>query len=194
VWDAGHIRRRIRELAGEDPGLKRFGASRHRYRLGPTLTETAVRRFEAMHEISFPPSYRTFLLEVGDGGAGPYYGLFRHDGSEENWKPRRLPCQYEPGSLARPFPHISGFSIPDPVPPCAVHPSAAADGEDPCWWNGSITVSEIGCGAFCRLVVTGPTTGQVWFEDFDSEDLLSPGPDFYEWYMSWLENPGVIHR
>jgi hypothetical protein len=53
-------------------------------------------------------------------------------------------------------------------------------------------ISEIGCGAFCRLIVRGPASGQVWIEDFGSDDILSPGPDFYDWYMNWLAAPRAI--
>lgn len=60
--------------------------------------------------------------------------------------------------------------------PCPVHPRACDDEEDPCWWNGSIMISEIGCGAFCRLIVSGRASGQIWIEDFGCDDILSPDP------------------
>ncbi|MFC4119059.1 hypothetical protein [Nonomuraea zeae] len=39
MWDADHIRARMADLARQDPECRRFGASWHRYRLGPVLTE-----------------------------------------------------------------------------------------------------------------------------------------------------------
>jgi hypothetical protein len=194
MWDADLIRDRIRWLAREDPGLKRFGAKRHRYHLGLALTEDIIRGYEERHDFRFPAAYRDFLLTVGDGGAGPCYGLFHYDGSEANWAPRRIAAEIEPGSLAKPFPHTGSFQLPESVSPCPIHPCAHDDEDDPCWWNGSIMISEIGCGAFYRLVVSGPASGQVWIEDFGCDDILSPGPDFYNWYMNWLDKPGVVRN
>jgi hypothetical protein len=176
MWDADLIRDRISQLAQEDSGHKRFGARRHCYTFGPVLAEEEVRAYEERHGFRFPPAYRDFLLTVGDGGAGPYYGLFRHDGSEANCTPRRDPAQIEPGSLAKPFPHTRSFQLPEVIASCPVHPRTLDDEDDPCWWNGSIMISEIGCGAFCRLIVRGPASGQVWIEDFGSDDILSPAP------------------
>lgn len=127
MWDADLIRERISRLAQEDPALQRFGARRHRYAFGPVLAEREVREYEERHSFRFPAAYRDFLLTVGNGGAGPYYGLFRHDGSEANWLPRRGPARIEPGSLARPFPHVGSFQLPEAIAPCPVHPHAPYD-------------------------------------------------------------------
>ncbi len=52
-----------------------LGADRHDYVLGAPVAEEVVARFEAVHG-ALPPSYRRFIREVGDGGAGPGVGLF----------------------------------------------------------------------------------------------------------------------
>jgi hypothetical protein len=55
-------------------GLDR--AIRHRHQLGPVLTAAQVTTFEAEHSVTLPTAYRSFLLDVANGGAGPHYGLF----------------------------------------------------------------------------------------------------------------------
>ncbi|MFG2335980.1 hypothetical protein [Streptomyces yangpuensis] len=61
-WDAQAVRARLR-------------AKTLRYELRPPLRETAVRAFEAEHGIRLPEECRTFVTTVGDGPAGPGYGL-----------------------------------------------------------------------------------------------------------------------
>ncbi|WP_232660616.1 hypothetical protein [Pseudonocardia sp. TRM90224] len=60
---------------------------------------------------------------------------------------------------------------------------------------GSLIIAEFGCGAFHRLVVTGPARGQVWFDDRASDGGLSPQTDFRTWYEGWLEDqPASLRR
>jgi hypothetical protein len=58
-----------------DPGLVVFGADEHRYRLRPPVSIEQLRDFEKLHGITLPSDYRQFLLQAGNGGAGPYYGI-----------------------------------------------------------------------------------------------------------------------
>ncbi|MDW6058250.1 SMI1/KNR4 family protein [Streptomyces sp. FXJ1.4098] len=48
----------------------------HNFELLPVLTEEQLGAVERRLGTELPEEYRTFLLEVGAGGAGPYYGLF----------------------------------------------------------------------------------------------------------------------
>jgi len=100
-WDRAEVVGRLDFMHRTDPGFTRFGAAAHRYSLNPPLAESEVTAFEARHRLSLPEDYRDFLLEVGDGGAGPFYGLFRLDRSDLD---RRDGEDLMPGFLAGPFP------------------------------------------------------------------------------------------
>lgn len=63
-------------VARESPvAATAFGATNHRFRLGSRLPEIVVAGFEERHEVALPAAYRRFLVELGNGGAGPGYGL-----------------------------------------------------------------------------------------------------------------------
>ena len=60
-----------------DPACLVTGASDHRYRFGPRASETWMAFCENTFGIRLPDQFRRFLLEVGNGGAGPWHGLQR---------------------------------------------------------------------------------------------------------------------
>src|SRR5690348_299425 len=75
--DYAAIRDALRMLReGADP-RKAFGAQAHGFQLHPPLLEQAVGEFETRHRVRLPADYRGFLTHVGNGGAGPAYGLFK---------------------------------------------------------------------------------------------------------------------
>lgn len=65
----------LRKLRDADRKFRVFGSERHRYRLGQKLTESELAAFELTNGIWLPTDYRRFLSMVGNGGAGPFYGL-----------------------------------------------------------------------------------------------------------------------
>lgn len=69
------MKSKLAQLRQADPGCKLFGARTHRYQLNPVLTPTEAQAFEQTHQVALPADYVAFLTEVGDGGAGPYYGV-----------------------------------------------------------------------------------------------------------------------
>jgi hypothetical protein len=73
------LRAWLAHVAAHDPGRRRFGAHGHGYSLRAPLGEARVAAIEAQLGVALPSSYRSFVAEVGDGGAGPYHGLFPLD-------------------------------------------------------------------------------------------------------------------
>ena len=59
-----------------DPELKVFGASSHKYQFAPPIDMKEVLAFEQKHDIKLPENYVRILTELGNGGPGPYYGLY----------------------------------------------------------------------------------------------------------------------
>jgi hypothetical protein len=92
----------IDALAGGDRQLRRFGAAAHRWQRRPVLDADRVAAIESAHGIRLPEDYRGYLTTVGDGGAGPYYGVL----------PLDHPAQL--GSLRGPCPVVAADPRVDP--------------------------------------------------------------------------------
>jgi hypothetical protein len=183
-----------------DSDLKLFGANTHRYQLGLRLAETTVREYEERHSLQLPADYRTFLLQVGNGGAGPCYGLY----------PLGFFADYQVGDLSKPFPHTAAWNVPedwfnnlpdpwgekgkelphswpsvevmlDAVASLPVDRAAAAKRQELESWyfgsehvNGAIPICHEGCGYYDLLVVRGPAYGSIWIDGRASDGGIAP--------------------
>ena len=194
-------------LRSRAPSLQVFGASSHRYELNEVASAEAVAAFEHEHEVMLPADYRDFLLYCGNGGAGPYYGVFPlglFDGAGGSLVPWREGDGVA-GILSRPFPHSDAWNLPDVRFEMPDEPSGE-DAED-AWhealdkeyWapeltNGAFPVCHQGCAYRNLLVVSGPERGHIWLDGRASDQGIVPvmGRDggrvaFSTWYSSWLD-------
>ncbi|GAA2456259.1 hypothetical protein GCM10010191_89540 [Actinomadura vinacea] len=169
-------------LAGLASLRERGPLPREGFELRPPLELEYVLALERSHEVRLPESYRNFVLQVGDGGAGPHHGLWPLHRSAR-WVGHGPP--YGPGYLAIPFPFTTRV-------PAECFDELDDDGDYDDVLTGSMIITEIGCGAFFRLIVTGPASGQVWRDEVSVGGALVPGPDFGEWYLSWLRGVGAV--
>lgn len=116
-----------------------FGSRHHAYRFNAPMSPRQVEEFEAAHGVLLPTAYRRFVTELGNGGAGPYYGV-------RTLEPK-LP------ELLLPFPFNEATTLPD---------------DDEAAWeapiSGAIEFAEYGCGISFLLVVRGELAGQVWVD------------------------------
>lgn len=123
------LARRLRRLHALDGG---------RYPLGRPLTERALARFEESNRACLPEDFRAFLLEVGEGAAGPVYGMLTLDvGMKERG------------------PSIYGLDDPFPAPTSTCDLLDFSVG-------GILPINYEGCSYHTGLVVTGPERGEVW--------------------------------
>ncbi|MGC5019713.1 hypothetical protein [Micromonospora sp. DT47] len=134
--------------ASPDRFLTAFGAKEHGYRLRPPLPESSVAAFEAEHGIALPESYRRFILGLGDGGAGPSYGLLSlanayEEVSDSSAGHLAAPSPFVPGTLYEPD-WWDGFWGPDDRP-------------DP--QQGTLAIVHHGCTSYTLLVISGPGSG-----------------------------------
>ncbi|MGE5194321.1 MAG: SMI1/KNR4 family protein [Deltaproteobacteria bacterium] len=200
----------LKRLRRRDRTRRLFGAAEHDYRLNPPVSVSVVEKFERTHGIVLPEDYRYFITEIGNGGAGPYYGLFPfelHDGSLS------LPeCDGGDliGDVSKPFPHAKGWNLPrsfwDQEPEIPHGTLAEEDRmvaewdqvEQEHYWNpsimnGAIPICHLGCALRQWLVVSGDQRGFIW-SDYRADrrgifplQARSGRPmSFSDWYLSWL--------
>lgn len=170
---------------------KVFGAKSHRYKLNKPLTENDIVRFEEKHQFTLPSQYRKFLLNVGDGGAGPNYGLIPMYSSLEHL------LDEEGGnfSLKADFPHAEDWNLDSglgtEISEENLSEYKAFENEyfKNCHINGAIAISDEGCGYINLLVVSGKHRGSIWTDARCSDGgVYRIAGSFNQWYDSWLSN------
>jgi hypothetical protein len=160
--------------------------------------------FERTHVISLPKDYRGFLLEVGNGGAGPFYGVFKlgeMDGArgDKPWKEGEFV-----GILRNPWPHRAEWNLSDEE---VEEPECLSDDEldqamearekkvlAEARIAGAFPTCHQGCSLRDWLEVTGPEAGQVWHDGRADHQGLRPYErgdgrrlTFLDWYLDWLD-------
>ncbi|MET9302723.1 SMI1/KNR4 family protein [Micromonospora aurantiaca] len=189
-----------------------FGANGHQWRREPPLTTDELAELESQLDVELPAEYRSFLLQVSRGGAGPAYGLFPVQRVDDRWRWEGDGAELtDLKTLSRPFPHTDAFNPADGLP----DPPGKADfdsedkfnkAEDAYWQQheavvfspehsiGLLYLCHLGCAYREALVITGPTRGQMWGDDTASDGGFLPlhEPDgsptgFTRWYRGWLE-------
>jgi len=165
------IRAKLAQAAANPALLESFGAKAHSYRLNPPLSEAEVAAFEADHAVRLPEEYRLFLLEAGDGGVGPSYGLV----------PLRLAVEsYElpDGFLAAPSYFATGVTYAD---------SQWDDIPEP--QQGSLAIVHHGCSDYTQLVVSGSGRGRLVNvnADWHVPPYVTEDANFLAWYERWLD-------
>jgi Leucine-rich repeat (LRR) protein len=193
------IQDKLQELIKKDAKRKIFGADKdssgHGYHLNPIRPKLDLNVFESANQITLPEEYRTFITQIADGGAGPYYGLLSLERGIEEAKAY---------STNENTPIENSFTTDFPVSKketdkfMAYYSKCIKNGQDdaikymkiPVPLTGVIFLSDYGCGWSYFLVVKGELAGTIWFHG----DYLCPSFadgklwNFFDWYEDWLDN------
>lgn len=86
MWD--EVVQKIQKLKALDSNFYIHGAETHRYRFNPVVKESVLESTEKRLGCRLPEALRRFYLEVGNGGAGPDWGLWKLEALREH-KPDR---------------------------------------------------------------------------------------------------------
>jgi len=155
-------------------GLACFGSEGHKFRLGWRASAAKIAAFEKRQGIRLPGCYRAFLEHAGNGGAGPYYGLYALDQWNDfvGWITDDVP----PADF--------------PARPCPLRPGRNTQcmARDPADYQGTISLGTQGCSYVMLLIVTGEFAGRVVYADASGlPPYVSRERDFLAWYERWLD-------
>ncbi|SFG85142.1 hypothetical protein SAMN05518865_12061 [Duganella sp. CF458] len=203
---------KLDELKAADKDLLNFGARTHAYELGPVLSPDEVRQVEEQYRFTLPEVYRSFVTTVGNGGAGPFYGLFVLGEHDEGYDFIPWPEGDLIGDLSLPFQHVEAWNLPpafwagepDPEEGLSELEEEALwdvwyDKLDVQYWNpstmnGAIPICHEGCALRNWLVVTGELAGTVWRDMRADYQGIAPLRNangspmtFADWYRNWLD-------
>ncbi|WP_329404218.1 SMI1/KNR4 family protein [Streptomyces melanogenes] len=206
-------RERVVALGAQSPRSEVFGALGHQWVLEEPLTADELAELEGQIGVRLPEEYRTFLLHVAAGGAGPAYGLFPVRRIQGRWRWEGDGADLADLTLlAEPFPEQG----PDPKildELLAQRPEeedfdeiedfdAAIQAWDERWDTlvfapertaGAIVISHLGCALRDWLIISGSHRGTIWSDgradDVDLTPLLDDGKPvtFARWYTGWLD-------
>ncbi|MFK7888901.1 MAG: SMI1/KNR4 family protein [Gammaproteobacteria bacterium] len=212
--DKAYVLEKLAAKKALDPECIGFGVQNHGYQLQPPIEAPRLEQLERHYDFELPTDYRQFLLTVGNGGAGPSYGLYSIESSLSGKADKTYPNGGIKGGkdINRPF----------------VRPEEFVESEEWPYPTGLIMLCQHGCANDDFLVVTGPERGFVWqyiewtghhtpalkdepsFEQSNdlSQDereaahkqwvaavLNAPAENqmtFSDWYADWLEKPPYI--
>jgi hypothetical protein len=198
------IRDGLERLRTTKPPPEVFGSESHGFVLNQPLPAVAVRTFEADHRIRLPDDYRRFLTELGNGGAGPFYGLFKLGEMDDSFDFQKWrEGDGFVGILSKPFPHTSTWNdlTGEPTETDGEDEyEAALEAFDQRYWspdqvNGAIPICHEGCALRDWLVVNGTEAGHVWRDARTEQGGLMPVAvgggkrvTFLDWYVDWLNS------
>ena len=170
-----------------------FGSIAHHYKLNRTLCEKTVAAFEAQYNVHLPADYRQFLINMGNGGAGPGYGIL----PIEKWC---VDIAVHDHFLSTPFPHNRPWNMEMEFDMNDEHFYESPGYQfwethyyDDDLLSGTMRISYQGGGVYYILVVCGEESGNIWVDDRANENGLYPlqypaseRVNFNEWYNNWL--------
>ncbi len=189
------IKEKLKAAKEKDQEMKVFGAKHHKYQLNPPMTLSEVVDFESAFQITLPPCFKAFLLQVGNGGrpngeegAGPYYGIYpirRRQQADSADGPSTFYTR-EP----KIFPYMSDeewdqlIAIMEPEDLSEEEYDEAREQV----YGGILTIGSQGCSFYQGIILTGPHVGKVVYLDVDdSKPFVTHEDHFLDWYERWLD-------
>jgi hypothetical protein len=197
------IKNKLANLKQLDSDKMLFGASTHKYLLNSTLADNEIHDFELRHTIQLPQDYILFLTKIGNGGAGPFYGLEPLKNGLFN--DLDYPDTEDLLNPSKPFPYIEPWNITFTHTIAEHGDQEEFDKEfeefsnqyfDSNIINGALNICNFGCAVTILLVVNGPERGFIWTDDRASDKGIYPYKkngksnkiSFLDWYECWLDD------
>ncbi|WPC40108.1 SMI1/KNR4 family protein [Clostridium sp. JS66] len=189
---ADYIKDLLNKASDYDAERKIFGSRKHQYKLNPIISEEEVKNFEKEHQITLPEEYRFFLTKIGNGGAGPDYGIFPLEDIMENEKYCMCKKAFIDVGLADAmWDYAMGDEEIDPKMLDSKMLEELSKDNDTydTVLRGVKLIGSKGCTYSNLCIINGIGRGQIVYMDWNVEPELRPfftRLTFMEWYEKWL--------
>ncbi|SHJ14221.1 SMI1 / KNR4 family (SUKH-1) [Clostridium cavendishii DSM 21758] len=186
TWDmAQRIKNKIIKASKNPYNIDIFGAEAHKFKLKEVASLEEVERFEKNNNIILPKDYRNFILKVGNGGVGPYYGIKKLDVSKID-KNLSKECILRPDMTTEEWKEITNIIYGEDV-----SDEDYDEFSDECYdkvYGGLLYLGTQGCTYNMMLVLNGPYKGKVIYTDDDgNKPFFTYESNFIDWYERWLD-------
>ncbi|MEO3946226.1 SMI1/KNR4 family protein [Gorillibacterium sp. CAU 1737] len=189
---ATYLRQLVQRAGMLDPNREVFGSAKHQYQLNPVLPLDEVRKYEERHQVQLPEEYVFFLTQVGNGGAGPYYGIYSLERTGSNEEYTRICGQ--PAWINEAMTKESW----------AEKMNLMEDADDDTYdrlhdevFGGLNLIGTQGCTYDNLLMNTGSWKGKMVYIDWNLEPEYGPfftGMGFLDWYEGFFQELIAGHR
>jgi hypothetical protein len=181
--------------------------ARLQVQLNAPLSEAEIASFEQKHGIFLPTDYRQFITCIGNGGGGPFYGVFPLGFMDDNFNMRQW---HENdgfvGTLSKPFSFedewndVSGMPKDDLLSQDEDVYRKQMEAFESTYWSsnlmhGAIPICHEGCALRIWLIVSGKQAGKLWEDRRSEYKGLKPvrlidgsQATFSGWYKEWLDS------
>lgn len=168
-----------------DQNCEGFGSDSHQYQVKSKLSLKSVDALQIQLNCQLPTDYVQFITEIGNGGAGPYYGLVSLDQAVNKYDKYsiNLPCLLSPDMTAEEWQTLCYLDD-----DCSDEEFEEVENKI---HQGMIYLGTCGCTYDLMLVVNGSYSGRIVYTHDWSDDLppyqFSYEHSFLEWYERWLD-------
>ncbi|AUI88068.1 hypothetical protein BS333_16990 [Vibrio azureus] len=182
------IKQKLKKAYSVDSDFKVFGASSHKYCVKDPISNSKIEEFESTYRVTLPLCYKEFMLNVGNGGAGPYFGIYPLEygvsllakkagetlGNEVLISPGITDDEWEELTLK-----LDDVNLSDDV----------LDDLDAEFYSGILPIGSQGCTYYHALVLNGKYAGRVVNVDvaLNMPILFCYENNFLDWYERWLD-------
>lgn len=181
------IKNKLEKAMRKDTAFLVFGASSHKYKVYEVLTAKELADWQAKNQVTLPEPYAQFLMKVGNGGAGPYYGIYSIEKATSYTERNAFTtkCVLHPRMTKEKWNHlieplISDEDISDP------EYDAARDRV----MGGMLCIGTQGCEYDMYLVLEGKHRGKIIYTAVfypDHPFFFVYEDNFLDWYERWLD-------
>ncbi len=190
------LEEKLQKAKETDIHFKVFGAGSHRYNINPPVSIFEVDAFEQHYGIQLPECYRSFILNIGNGGrsylhsgAGPFFGIYPLGDNLNDLIHRNVHLHLKKTcSLG---PKISTTEWDEIIEPLYEDDVTDEDFEtlNGNLYGGILPLGSQGCSYIHALVLNGPYKGRILNLDKAEQipPVFSEHNNFLDWYENWLD-------